>query len=80
MKELPKTDAFDMYSEEDVVFKEIPMYERIVAMNIPHLYDVNANEAKFSNFDDLNSFPPLLPNNWKLLSNERFKNCYYQPI
>ena len=77
LNELPKSALNDdFYYEDEIVFKEIPMYERIVAMNIPHLYDVNANEAKFANFDDLNSFPPLLPNNWKLLTNERFSNIY----
>ncbi|OHS95036.1 hypothetical protein TRFO_10753 [Tritrichomonas foetus] len=53
-------------------FPDVPMYERIVAMNIPHLYDVNVNEVQVANFDDLNSFPPLLPNSPSLLSSERF--------
>ena len=57
-----------------IEFPDVSMYERVVAMNIPHLYDINVNEVQVANFDDLNSFPPLLPNNTTLSSNEKFSS------
>ena len=71
----------DLQNEKEITFADVPMYERIVAINIPHLYEVDANGVLSANFNDLNSFPPLLPNNSKLLKDQKFNNfdanCFY---
>jgi hypothetical protein len=49
------------------------MFERIVAVSIPHLYEVNLSEISALSLVDLNSFPPLVPFNKTLRRSERFK-------
>lgn len=66
----------DLPNEKEITFADVPMYERIVAINIPHLYEVDANGVLSANFNDLNSFPPLLPNNSKLLKDQKFASIY----
>lgn len=59
--------------EEPVVpFPEMEMFERIVAVNIPHMYELNSSELDSINIEDLNSFPPWMPFESSVLSSERF--------
>jgi hypothetical protein len=49
------------------------MFERIVAVKIPHLYEVSIADIANISILELNSFPPLLPADAALLQGERFK-------
>jgi hypothetical protein len=53
---------------------ELSMFERIVAVKIPHLFELNQSEVSAISITDLNAFPPLLPFDPSLLSNAKFKN------
>jgi hypothetical protein len=50
------------------------MFERIVAVKIPHLHTMNQSEVSAMSLTNLNSGPPLLPFDPALLSNPKFKN------
>jgi hypothetical protein len=52
---------------------EMPMFERIVAVKIPHLYEVSVSEVSNITLTDLNSFPPLLPFEPILLTSNKFQ-------
>jgi hypothetical protein len=66
----------ELLEEARVKWPEMEMFERIVAVNIPHLYDVSLSELSNISITDLNSFPPLLPWEPILLENERFGTFY----
>ena len=54
-------------------FPSLPIFERIVAVEIPHLYDFTATEAQSITFNELNSFPPLFPLDYNLSQFEKFQ-------
>jgi len=55
-------------------FPELHMFERIVVVNIPHLFGTYSLEDTSTTFDDPNSFPPLLPSDPVLLTSDSFHN------
>lgn len=55
-------------------FPSLPIFERIVAVEIPHLYDFTATEAQGITFNELNSFPPLFPIDLNIAQFEKFQN------
>jgi hypothetical protein len=55
---------------------ELVMFERIVAVKIPHLYEVNVADIPNISLVDMSSFPPLLPWDAVLLQGERFKGFF----
>jgi hypothetical protein len=62
--------------EEKTAWPELVMFERIVAVKIPHLYEVNLADITSISILELNSFPPLLPADAILLQGDRFKGFY----
>jgi hypothetical protein len=54
-------------------FPVMEMFERIVAVSIPHLYEVNLSEISSLSVVDLNSFPPLIPFDMALRRSGRLK-------
>jgi hypothetical protein len=59
-------------SAMDPDWPELKMFSRIVAVTIPHLYEVSDGDLSAMKMDELNSFPPLLPFEPLLLDAERF--------
>ncbi|OHT04356.1 hypothetical protein TRFO_28113 [Tritrichomonas foetus] len=50
-----------------------PIFERIVAVDIPHLYDFTSTEAQSITFQEINSFPPICPEDLNLYSCPKFQ-------
>jgi hypothetical protein len=57
----------------DHSWPDLKMFSRIVAVTIPHLYEVGDAVVSSMKLNDLNGFPPLLPFEPVLLSAERFR-------
>lgn len=54
-------------------FPKLPLFERIVAVDIPHLFDFTSTEAQSITLLELNSFPPLFSNDQMLKECPKFK-------
>ena len=59
-------------TEVEAPFPTFPLYERIVAVTIPHLFEPNITDYQVEQFDDPNTFPPLLPNDPAVLDIDKF--------
>jgi hypothetical protein len=62
--------------EQSGVWPDLVLFERIVVVKIPHLYEVNVSDIANISILDLTSFPPLLPFDVVLLQGERFKRFF----
>lgn len=69
---LSNPNVNEIQSNQSTVFPQMEMFERIVAVNIPQLYEVNLSDDKIANFEDLNNFPPLIPSTPELAQIEPF--------
>jgi hypothetical protein len=47
--------------------------ERIVVVDVPHFYEVDALNERTSLCEDLNSFVPMAPINERFAANERIR-------
>ena len=56
-------------------FPSLSLFDRIVVVIVPHLYESNLADQINEEFNDLNSFPPLFPiNDDNILKNDKFRN------
>ncbi|KAH0793712.1 hypothetical protein GPJ56_002433 [Histomonas meleagridis] len=74
LKDTKITETFEENSIKPEVFPQLDIFERIVVVDVPHLYEIQSVDSKLLSFNDLNSLPPLLPIDERLASNERFQN------
>jgi hypothetical protein len=58
---------------EDAPFPFLKLMERIVVVDVPHLYEVDALNERTSLCEDLNSFVPMAPVDERLAGNERVR-------
>ncbi|OHT03428.1 hypothetical protein TRFO_06657 [Tritrichomonas foetus] len=58
--------------ERTFSFPYLILYDRIVAILIPQMYEFDTTEQILTNFDELRSFPPLLPREPNLYYNTKF--------
>ena len=65
-------------SSIDSQFPSFPLYERIVAVTIPHMFEPNITDYQVEQFDDPNTFPPLLPNDPSVLEVDKFSSVAAQ--
>jgi hypothetical protein len=61
------------FTEEPAAFPVLRLMERIVVVDVPHLYEVDALGERTSLCEDLNSFVPIAPLDERLAENERVK-------
>jgi hypothetical protein len=55
------------------VWSQIMLFERIVAVKIPHLYEVGQADVATMSLQDLNSFPPMIPFEQCLRGSDKFQ-------
>ncbi|OHS92774.1 hypothetical protein TRFO_12336 [Tritrichomonas foetus] len=77
LNRIKKTMNGEDYINIDVdenIFPPMPLFDRIVVVIVPHLYDSNLADQVNAEFDDLNSFPPLLPFDESIMHLEKFRS------
>ena len=67
------TEELNEKDKNNSQLPDLPIFERIVAVDIPHMYDFTVTEAQTITFNELNSFPPLFPNDPSIFKFDKFK-------
>ena len=61
------TTEFDKEERKENEFPYIEMFQRVIAVNVPHLFEVQSADEYYSTFNDINMMPPPVPNDSMLL-------------